>query len=199
MKGSDMSKMEKENSNTWGQKDPLEQALLVGIHGAPELKHDERLLYLGEFKERVIKKLTKQQVAEKAIYPEIFQALQDKKADQLVINGSISSNFISKYKELATRLHKMYTIRNDMEFQGDTGLLVISDKAVEQQEMNVENRREHLQRLGVSTALIEAAGQKVCKECLTEISKADENERINYRQLTWIDRLTGDRCPVHQS
>jgi uncharacterized protein YueI len=191
--------MEKEDNNKWGQKDLLEQALLVGIHGEPELKHDERLLYLGELKERVIKKLTKEQVAEKAIYPAIFQALQDRKADQLVINGSISSGFISKYKELATRLHKMYTVRNDMEFQGDTGLLVISDRAVEKQEMNVESRRDHLRRLGVSTALIEAAGQKVCKECLAEISRADENERINYQQLTWIDRLTGERCPVHPS
>jgi uncharacterized protein YueI len=189
--------MEKEDSNKWGQKDPLEQALLAGIHGAPELKHDEKLLYLGEFKERVIKKLTEGQVTEKAIYPEIFQALQDRKADQLVINGSINSSYITKYKELATRLHKTYTVRSDMAFQGDTGLLVISDQAVEKQDMDVENRRDRLQRLGVSTALIEAAGQKVCKECLSKITAADENERINYQQLTWIDRLAGDRCPVH--
>lgn len=198
VKGDVISKMENEDSNKWGQKDPLEQALLVGMHGTPELKHGERLLYLGEFKERIIKRLTKSQVAEKAIYSEILQALQDKEADQLIINGSIDSSFITKYKALSTRLKKAYTIRNDVNFQGDTGLLVISDQAVEKQDMDVENRGSRLLKLGVPTVLIEAAGKKVCKECLAKITQVDENELVNYQQLTWIDRLAGERCPVHQ-
>jgi len=190
--------MQSADNNTWEQKDKLEQALLVGIHGAPELKYDERLLYLGEFKERVIKRLINKQVEEKAIYPEVLQALKDPKADMLIINGNINSSFMTKYKDLAAHLNKTCTVRNDTEFQGDTGLLVISDQAVAEQNMNVENRSNRLKRLGVSTALIEAAGQKVCKACLVKITEADENELMNYQQLTWIDRLAGDRCPVHK-
>lgn len=184
--------------SNWVKKDKVEQALLAGVHGTPELKYDEKVRYLGEFRERVLKKLTKEQVAEKVIYPEIVQALKDRKADKLIINGSIDYNLIAKYKDLATSLNKTSTVRSDPEYKGDTGLIVISDEAVDVQEINVENRGSRLSRLGVSPALIEAAGKKVCKECLSKIAEVDQNELMNYQQLTWIDRLGGDRCPVHK-
>ncbi|AET68636.1 Protein of unknown function (DUF1694) [Desulfosporosinus orientis DSM 765] len=38
-------------------------------------KHDEKILYLGEFRERIIRRLTKKQIAETFIYPEIKEAL----------------------------------------------------------------------------------------------------------------------------
>ncbi|MDF2633824.1 MAG: hypothetical protein K0R78_698 [Pelosinus sp.] len=180
------------------QKDKVEQALLVGVHGAPELKYDEKVQYLGEFRERILRKLTKNQVREKAIYPEILQALKGKKADKLIINGSIDYRFIEKYKELATDLNKTSTVRSDPGFQGDTGLIVISNEAVEVQDITVEDRSSRLRRLGVPADLIETAGQKVCTECLSKIAEADKNELINYQQLTWIDRLAGDRCPGHK-
>ena len=180
------------------QKDKVEQALLVGMHGAPEWKQDEKAQYLGEFKERVIKKLTKEQVQEQGMYPEIFQALQEQRADRLIINGNIQYHAIEKYKMLATRCQKGSTVRSDPGFQGDTGLIVASDEAVDVEDITVENRGSRLARLGVPLALIEAAGQKVCSTCMSQITEADEQEQINYRRLTWLDRLSGDRCPVHK-
>lgn len=180
------------------QKDKVEQALIVGLHGAPELRYNEKLQYLGEFKERIIKKLTRNQVWEKGIYPEILLALQDQRADKLIINGSIDYNVIEKYKALAATCNKTSTVRSDPEFQGDTGLIVISDEAVDVQDILVEDRSSRLRRLGVPPALIAAAGQKVCKDCMSQIIEADEKERINYQQLTWIDRLSGDSCPAHK-
>ncbi|GEM_PF-298832 len=180
------------------QKDKVEQALLVGLHGAPELKYDEKVQYLGEFRERIIKKLTTAQVREKGIYSEILQALEDPRADKLIINGSINYRVIEKYKSLAARCKKISTVRSDPSFQGDTGLIVISDEAVDIQDIEVEDRSSRLRRLGIPLALIEAAGQKVCKDCMEQIAEADEYEKINYRQLTWIDRLTGDTCPGHK-
>lgn len=67
-------------NNSWVEKDNLEQALLVGIHGAPEIKHDEKIYFLGEFKERVIRRLSIKQVSETGVYPEIIQALKDSRA-----------------------------------------------------------------------------------------------------------------------
>lgn len=180
------------------EKDKVEQALLVGLHGAPELNYDEKMQYLGEFKERILRILTKAQVGEKGIYPEILQALKDERADKMLINGSIDYSIMEKYKVLATQYNKISTVRNDPKFQGDTGLIVISNEAVDVKDITVEDRSSRLHRLGVSPELIAAAGQKVCKECIDQIAKADENELINYRQLTWFDRLSGDRCPVHK-
>ena len=42
----------------------LEERLLQGIHGKKELKQEERNRYLGEYEERVIRYLTREQVRE---------------------------------------------------------------------------------------------------------------------------------------
>ena len=51
------SKMEtdiqREAISAWLKKDELEKAISIGLHGAPELRRDEKRRYLGEFSERV--------------------------------------------------------------------------------------------------------------------------------------------------
>jgi len=184
--------------STWAQKDNLEQALMVGIHGITEFKHDEKIYYLGEFKENVLRLLSKQQVAEAAIYPEIIEALQDKRTTKMIIDGSIGISFIEKYKKLARKLNKPYTVRNDSEFKGSAGLLVISDEALDSLVITVEDRSLRLKRLGMSSALINAVGKKVCEKCLEQILQVDPKEAANYHELTFLDRIGGESCPAHQ-
>lgn len=186
-----------EGANSWVEKDNLEQALLVGIHGAPEIKHDEKIYFLGEFKERVIRRLSIKQVSETGVYPEIIQALKDSRAKKLIINGILSSSFTGKYRELAMEMNKQYTVRNDSEFKGETGLVIVSDEAVNEQEIDVEEREIRLSRLGAPLLLIQAAGKKICDECFSKITEIDAHELVNYQELTWIDRLGGDTCPAH--
>lgn len=180
------------------EKGELEQVLMVGIHGAPEVKHDEKIYLLGEFKERIMKKLSTDQVSETAVYPEIIQALKDKRAARLVINGNLSSVFTGKYRKLALEINKPCAVRRDTEFKGDTGLLVVSDEAVNEEEIRVEEREIRLNRLGVPLLLIQATGKKICDQCMTLIAEKDKNELMNYDELTWMDRLSGDTCPGHQ-
>lgn len=180
------------------KRNELEQALLIGIHGEPEVKHDERIYFLGEFKERIIKRLSISQVNEPIIYSEIRQALQDDKAVKLILNGNISSAVTGKYRELAAEMNKLCTVRSDSEFKGDTGLLVVSNEAVSAGDISVEERTVRLKRLGMPLLLIQSAGKKVCDQCLHTISNIDKSELINYEELTWMDRLSGDTCPAHQ-
>lgn len=192
-----MNETQSEGIRDLRKADKLGQTLLAGIHGIPEIRRDEKRYYLGEFKERVLKKLSEKQVTETAIYPEVFQALKDQRANKLIFNGEIDSSSIEKYRVLASRINKNCTVRIDSSFKGDTGLVVASNQAVEEQEITVVDRSLRLQRLGLSTSLIRAAGKKVCQKCIKRIVEVDENELINYHQLTWIDRLGGERCPVH--
>ncbi len=186
------------NISNWAQKSNLEKTLMVGMNGIIEFKHDEKMHYLGEFKENVIRLLSQKQVAEVVIYSEIIQALKDTRATKMIINGSISSRFTEKYKKLARKLNKPTTVRNDTDFKGDTGLIVISDEAVDIEVITVEERSVRLKRLGMSSALINAVGKKVCKKCLEEIIKVNPQEKSDYQELTFLDRIVGERCPVHQ-
>jgi uncharacterized protein YueI len=116
----------------------VEQRLMTGIHGAPELRRDEKLQYLGEFRERVLKVLSKEQMKNLQPYPEIETALKDPRSSRLLLNGDLDYDFRAKYLKLAHKYAKPYTIINDPELKGDTGLAVISEHAVDADNVEVE-------------------------------------------------------------
>ncbi len=120
--------------------DSPEQRLAVGFYGAPELKHDEKVIYLGEFRERVIKILSKKQVAQKFVYSEIIDALSHEQSSKMLINGELRDQLTDKYISLAKQVGKPYTVIHDPELKGETGLVVVSDQAVNIQDIDVRNR-----------------------------------------------------------
>ncbi|NLL51959.1 MAG: YueI family protein [Peptococcaceae bacterium] len=123
--------LDKEIICNWTQKSELERTIAAGIGGAPEIKREEKLQFLGVFKERVLKYLTKQQVVEEKIYQEIITALQDKRTAKLLIDGDLPFKAREKYRQKAQELGVNYTIIFDSDLKGEVGLVVASDYAVE--------------------------------------------------------------------
>jgi len=117
-------------------KSRLEQALTIG-DSVTELKKAEKMLYLGEFRERVIRKLSKKQVANPMVFPEIKEALKDKRSMKMLINGDLSFKFTDKYIKLAKEVGKPFTSIHNPELKGDTGLVVISDQAVDIEKIDI--------------------------------------------------------------
>lgn len=114
------------------------QRISLGIHGAPELKRDEKLNYLGEFRERIIRRLTKKQVADIFVYTEIEEALKHEKSSKMLINGTLSPQLIDKYIKLARQVDKSYTMIYDPQLTGNTGLVVVSNEAVDIKDIDVQ-------------------------------------------------------------
>ena len=119
------------------KKSRLEQALSVGVISVPELKKEEKMLFLGEFRERVIRKLSKKQVADPLVFPEIKEALKDKRTLKMLINGDLSFKFTDKYIKLAREVGKPFTTIHNSELKGDTGLVVISDQAIDNKNIEI--------------------------------------------------------------
>lgn len=192
--------MEKEFSKitgSWNNKSELEKTIAAGVYGAPELKPDEKSAFLGEFKERVLRALTKAQVEENTVYVEIVLALQDKRAARLIYSGDIDYRYVDKYVKLSRKYGKPYTIRHDQKYKSDIGLLVASNEAVDAGAVVAVNREERLTGLGLPLPVIKAAPGKVCDECYALIEQAAPEELMNYERLTFFDRLAGEKCPAH--
>ncbi len=128
---------QRDEIGTLSQKSRLEQALTIGIGSEPELKKEEKMLFLGEFRERVIRKLSKTQVANPLVFPEIKEALKDKRTIRMLINGDLSFKFTDKYIKLAKEVGKPFTTIHNSELKGDTGLVVISDQATDTQNIDI--------------------------------------------------------------
>lgn len=181
---------------SWLNQDELQKTIAAGLHGAPELKRAEKNRYLGQFRERVIRMLSKRQVSEPAIYPEIVEALKDARTFKLFINGAIPQVFTAKYQKLAKGLGVNYSLVHDSELKGETGLIVASKDAVEVPEIEVPDRELRLSSLGVPEELIHLAGKKVCPRCYDRIIQAAPEEAINYQVISWLAGLMGERCPA---
>jgi len=128
---------QRDEIGTFSQKSRLEQAIAIGIDTVPELKKDEKMLFLGAFRERVIRKLSIKQVANPIVFPEIIEALKDKRAHKMLINGDLSFSFTEKYIKLAKQMGKPMTTIHNSELKGDAGLVVISDQAIDIENIDI--------------------------------------------------------------
>lgn len=184
----------KEAINEWTKHDELFKELSVGLHGVPEIRHAEKMHYLGEFRERIIRLLTKAQVAEPAVYPEIVESLKDRRAAGVIVSGDINDHAVEKYRRLAGKMGKAFTVIHDPALQGNAGLVVVSNDAVDIVDIEVPDRKTRLAGLGVPASLANAAGKKVCDKCYKKITGASPEETVNYNVLTLADRFWGGHC-----
>lgn len=189
-----------ENAGRWAEgKSGLEKALHMGIHGAPELRKEEKEYYLGEFRERVMKVLTKRQMQDNEVINEIKETLLDPRAARIIIDGSVPDRHNDKYEKLAASMGKASTTRRDANFKGDVGLAVVSEQAVDfsDEQISVTTWTESMLQKGIPDRIIAAAGSKLCKACYELVREKAPEELGRYRQLSTLEKLMGMKCPAH--
>mgnify|MGYP000907437740 CR=1 FL=1 len=176
-------------------KSSLEQALLAGIYGPPELKKEERQYFLGQFRERIIKVLTFEQIAEPGTYPEIREAMAHPLARRLIISRRAILPASNEYLHLARKHNLDFTTVDSPEYKGPIGLVVAAEQAIDAEEITIPSRKDRLLAAGVPLAVIDATGQGLCKACLDLLYKKAPQEIKNYRRANLLDRLLGHQCP----
>ncbi|MEJ6951269.1 YueI family protein [Natronospora cellulosivora (SeqCode)] len=172
----------------------LEKKLLEGVHGKKELKKAEKNLYLGEFKERVIRYLTYAQVMEQGTYPDILEAIKKPEARKLIIDREIDLQAANDYIKLASANNLQFKRVDSPDFKGDVALVVVSDQAVEVDERKVLSRAERLQAKGISDIIIENPGASLCSDCWRELAGKADEELINYKKIGFLDKILGVKC-----
>ena len=175
-------------------KSKLEERVLVGIYGQPELKKGEKNRYLGEYKERVLKYLTYQQVVEAGTYPEILEAIRHSAAQKLIIDRKVNLESAQDYINLARDNNLQFKRVSSPDLVGDIALVVVSDRAVEVKNRKVLSREEQLKRKGIADQIIKNVGARLCDQCWLQLTQKAPEELINYQKLSWLDKITGHKC-----
>jgi len=182
----------------FSEKSPLEQSILTGLYGPPELKQQERQYLLGQFRERVIKVLSFAQIAEPGTYQDIRAAIAHPQARRLIISRRADLQAAAEYIHLARQHNLSFTTVDNPAYKGSVGLVVAAENAVDFKEISVPDRTQRLLAAGVPQAVIDAQGQGLCQSCLDLIERAAPEERKNYRKLNLLDRILGYKCPCQK-
>lgn len=161
----------------------------------------EKNLFLGEYKERVIKALTFEEIKEKGIYYEIEKALEDKDVDKMVISRHADFNDIKKYIEIAKQKRVPYKMIDNLVCVGQIALVVVAKDAIVHEagdEIVVTSKLEKCHLKHLPDIYFEAMESAVCDFHLDIIKKEMPEYAKNYKELTFMDKLFGSKCPICQ-
>jgi uncharacterized protein YueI len=122
------------------KKTTVDEVLQQGIYGPLETKPDERRKFLGTLRERIIVALTKRQVGEMEVYPQVEQHMKEKPDAHLFLNGNMSYESLSKYVKLATKYKIEHTIVTNKEHDSDIGLVLAMEHAIEKEEIYITKK-----------------------------------------------------------
>jgi uncharacterized protein YueI len=122
------------------KKPTVDEILQQGIYGALETKPDERRIYLGTIRERIIVALKKSQVAESEVYPQIGQEMKENPQAQLFLNGNMIYEELSKYVKLAAKYNIEHTIVTNKEHDSEIGLVLAMEHAIDKEEIYITKK-----------------------------------------------------------
>ena len=161
----------------------------------------EKNLFLGEYKERVIKALTFEEIKEKGIYYEIEKALEDKDVDKMVISRHADFNDIKKYIEIAKQKRVPYKMIDNLAYVGQIALVVVAKDAIVHEagdEIVVTSKLEKCHLKHLPDVYYEAMESPICDFHLNIIKNEMPEYAKNYKELTFMDKLFGSKCPICQ-
>lgn len=102
------------------------------------MKPAERRKFLGTFRERIVIALTKEQVKEHGIYPQVEEAIKENPKATLYMNGHMIYGDFSKYTKLASKYNVTFTIVTNKDHNSEIGLVLAHDYAIDKEEIYVE-------------------------------------------------------------
>ena len=161
----------------------------------------EKNLFLGEYKERIIKALTFDEIREKGIYYEIEKASENKEVAKMVISRHANFDDIKKYIEIAKRKKIPYKMIDNLLCEGQIALVVVAKDAITHEdgdEIVVTSKLETCHIKHLPDVYYEAMESAICDFHMNIINKEMPEYAKNYKNLTFMDKLLGSKCPICQ-
>lgn len=119
-------------------KQTVDEIIMNGIKGTPEIKKEEKNKFLGTYRERVEIALTTGQVMKSTIYSEVTGILQTTKNIDLLLNGDVSYQYLSKYIQIANKFHVPFSIVQNNESNTDIGLVIANKTAIDKENIFIK-------------------------------------------------------------
>ena len=149
----------------------------------------EKNLFLGEYKERIIKALTFEEIKEKGIYYEIEEALENKDVAKMVISRHTDFEAIKKYIEIAKKKKIPYKMIDNLVCCGDIALVVVAKDAIVHEagdEIIITSKLEMCHLKHLPDVYYEAMESPICDFHLNIIKEEMPEYAKIRRKKTWL-------------
>jgi uncharacterized protein YueI len=158
----------------------------------------EKSFFLGEYKERVIAGLTKLQIIEDAVYPEIIESIKDYRAVILKMARDVPLKKLKPYIKEAERVNLRYELVDGISYMGDVGLIIAAKDALEEQSENIiiRDMDQDFIDAGLGEIFSKNRGKKIDSECYEKLLKKLPKYADEFKKLNIMDRLLGRKCPI---
>ena len=147
----------------------VEDYLEQGIYGTKEIKPGERREFLGTLRERVIIVLTKSQVFENNLYPEIEYRMKQYPRANLLLNGQMDYQYLGKYIKLSNQYNIPYKIVLNKEYNSALGLVLAEKNAIDKGDIYIENVKEKSKPKTVKKNSLKARIKRYVKKVLKKL------------------------------
>lgn len=159
---------------------------------------NEKNMYLGEYKERVITALTKDQLIEDDVYQEILIAMKSKEAYILKMSREVKIEKLKPYIKEAEKINLKYQIVDGITYMGDIGLVLAAADAltVEPENLLVRDMDQDFIDAGLGEIFSKSRGKKLCREHFDEVKEKLPEYAEEFKRLNFWDKLWGEKCPI---
>ncbi|MCR2820321.1 YueI family protein [Lederbergia panacisoli] len=120
----------------------VDDYLQKGMYGVKEIKPEERRKFLGTIRERIVVALTKSQVMEKGVYPEVIQLMKEHPKAVMLLNGDLDYSYLSDYIHKARSNHIQFSIVANKNYDTNIGLVLTYDYAIDKKEIYIQKNKE---------------------------------------------------------
>lgn len=159
---------------------------------------NEKNMYLGEYKERIITALTKDQLIEDDVYEEILTAMKQKEAYILKMSREVKIERLKPYIKEAEKINLKYQLVDGITYQGDIGLVLAAEDAltVKPETLLVRDMDQDFIDAGLDEIFSKNRGKKLCKEHYNEVKEKLPEYLPEFKKLNFWDKLWGEKCPI---
>jgi uncharacterized protein YueI len=158
----------------------------------------ERTRYLGEFKERVIVALTKEQVAEDEIYIEVANAMKNREATKMIFSREVPLEKIERYIKKAEEAQIQHKSVDGLLYFGDVGLIIAADDALKApiEDVFVKSIADKFSEKRLNQIYYQSFSKKICQFHLKVIKEEMQEYKDEYQEISFVDKLFGMKCPI---
>lgn len=158
----------------------------------------EKSFFLGEYKERVLAALQKDQIEEDDVYEEILKAMESEEAYLLKMSREMELKRLKPYIRHAEKIGLKYQLVDGISYYGNIGLVVVSKEALNRppEQPVIRDMDQDFIDAGLGEIYSKNRGERICGVHYNKLLEKLPEYRGDFKKINMLDKIIGRKCVI---